>query len=369
MGRRAARRKGHAMLPCPVTLTRIADLQALGVDTIIDVRSPAEYAEDHLPGAINLPVLDDDQRARVGTIYKQQSPFAARKLGAALIAANAARHLQGPLAGMPGGWQPLVYCWRGGQRSGSLALILAQVGWRVSVLQGGWKAWRRLVHAALYEAECPAPVILLDGDTGTAKTALLARIAALGAQVIDLEGLARHRGSIFGALPEGQPAQKAFESALAQQLARLDPTRPVLIEAESARIGALRLPPTLWKAMQRAPRIEITAPLSARARYLARDYADLAAEPDRLAEQIAGLSPLHPKERIAEWLELARSGALEPLAAGLMLHHYDPRYRRLRQQESADLDITADSLDAPELCEIARRICAAMSGRQGFGPS
>ena len=349
------------MLPRPVTLTRIADLQALGVDTIIDVRSPAEYAEDHLPGAINLPVLDDDQRALVGTIYKQQSPFAARKLGAALVAGNAARHLQEALAAKPGGWQPLVYCWRGGQRSGSLALILAQVGWRVSVLQGGWKAWRRLVHATLYEAEFPAPVVVLDGNTGTAKTALLAQVGAQGGQVIDLEGLACHRGSIFGARPEGQPAQKAFESALAQTIARLDPARPVLIEAESARIGALRLPPTLWKAMRRAPRIEITAPLAARAQYLARDYADLVADTDRLAGRIEALSPLHARERIAEWLELARSCAYVQLAAGLMQHHYDPLYRRLRDQAAPQTRIAADGLDASALPAIAGQIRAAMA--------
>lgn len=348
------------MLPRPVSLSCLADLDALGADAIIDVRSPAEYAEAHLPGAINLPVLDDTERARVGTVYKQQSPFAARKLGAALVAANAARHLQGPLADKPGGWQPLVYCWRGGQRSGSLALILAQVGWRVSVLQGGWKAWRRLVHAALYDAPFPAPVVLLDGDTGTAKTALLGHVAAQGGQVIDLEGLARHRGSIFGARPGGQPSQKAFESALSLAISRLDPDRPVLIEAESARIGALRLPPALWTAMRDAPRIELSAPLAARARHLAQDYAELAADPEGLAAQIEVLASLHPRDRISDWLALARSGALEPLAASLMKHHYDPRYARLRRRGDRRHRIDADSLDPRFLPDLAARILAAM---------
>ncbi|MGR3584721.1 MAG: rhodanese-like domain-containing protein, partial [Pseudooceanicola nanhaiensis] len=142
----------------PVTLTSVSDLASQGFDDIIDVRAPSEFADDHLPGAISLPVLDDDERARVGTIYKQVSPFDARKLGAALVAANAARHIAGPLADRQGGWRPLVYCWRGGQRSGSFATILSQIGWRVETLQGGYKSWRRLVLAEVSEGAFPCPV-------------------------------------------------------------------------------------------------------------------------------------------------------------------------------------------------------------------
>lgn len=354
------------MTPRKVRLDGLGDLDGLGVDQIIDARSPAEYAHDHLPGAINLPVLDDAERARVGTIYKHDSPFAARKLGAALVARNAARHLETALADRPGGWQPLVYCWRGGQRSGSLALILAQVGWRVAVLEGGWKAWRRLVHRALYESPFPAPVVLLDGDTGTAKTALLEQVAARGGQVIDLEGLARHRGSAFGALPGGQPAQKAFESALALAIGRLNPARPVLIEAESSRIGALRLPPALWTAMRAAPRITIEAPIAARARHLARAYADLGADRDRLAARIRALSPLHPRDRIADWLALAQAGAHESLAAGLIRDHYDPRYARLRDPARPETRLATDSLEPEALPPLAERILGHLNDRPGL---
>ncbi len=217
-----------------LTLTSLPDLASHGFDAIIDVRSPAEYAEDHLPGAINLPVLDNEERARVGTIYKQQSSFLARKLGAALVARNAARHLEGPLSAMEGGWRPLVYCWRGGQRSGSFATILAQVGWRVELVQGGYKAWRKLVVEAL-ETPPAAPVVILDGNTGSAKTELLALLSERGAQTVDLEGLANHRGSLFGHMPGGQPSQKAFEGRVATALAALDPARPVVVEAESSR--------------------------------------------------------------------------------------------------------------------------------------
>jgi len=248
-----------------LTLTRLADLGRAGFDTIIDVRSPAEYAEDHLPGAINLPVLDDAERARVGTIYKQQSPFLARKVGAALVARNAARHLEGALADKPGGWRPLVYCWRGGQRSGSFATILGQVGWRVDLVAGGYKAWRTLVVGALNDQPFPAPLWVLDGNTGTAKTELLARLSALGRQTIDLEALANHRGSLFGHRAGGQPSQKAFEGRLAMAISALDPARPVVVEAESSRIGDLMLPKQLWAAMCAAPRLCIAAPLAARA--------------------------------------------------------------------------------------------------------
>ena len=152
-------------------------------------------------------VLDDAERAEVGTIYKQVSPFTARKVGAALVAANAARHLQGPLADKPGGWRPLVYCWRGGQRSGSFASILAQIGWRVETIAGGYKAWRGLVVEALYDQPFPCPVVVLDGNTGSAKTEILNMLPGLGVQVLDLEGLARHRGSLFGAMPGGSLAK------------------------------------------------------------------------------------------------------------------------------------------------------------------
>ena len=209
-----------------LTLASAADPVLAGFDDIIDVRAPAEYAEDHLPGAINLPVLSDAERARVGTIYKQVSPFDARKLGAALVAANAARHLQGPLADRGGAWQPLVYCWRGGQRSGSFGTILSQIGWRVARVQGGYKAWRSLVVDRVQNGPIAAPVIVLDGNTGSAKTAILQRLAQRGHQVIDLEGLANHRGSLFGGHPEGQPSQKMFEGRLAVALERSGPRPP-----------------------------------------------------------------------------------------------------------------------------------------------
>lgn len=341
-----------------ITLTHISDLAALGFDDIIDVRAPAEFAEDHLPGAINLPVLDDAERAQVGTIYKQVNPFSARKLGGALVAANAARHLQTVLADKPGGWRPLVYCWRGGQRSGSFASILAQIGWRVETISGGYKAWRQLVSRALCDAPFPARMLVLDGNTGTAKTEVLNLLPARGVQVIDLEGLARHRGSLFGALGP-QPSQKAFESVLAMTIAALDPARPVVVEAESSKVGNCRLPPELWKAMGQAPRLFIEAPVAARAQYLTRAYGDMIADVVRLAAVIDRLRPLHSAEQIAQWQAMVASGGFVELAAGLMTHHYDPRYEKHRARMDGQAQrLATGSLNVADVQDLADQIAA-----------
>jgi len=344
----------------PVTLTSLSDLAALQADTVIDVRSSAEFAEDHLPGAINLPVLSDAERAEVGTIYVQDSAFRARRIGAALVAANAARHLQGPLADKDGSWQPLVYCWRGGQRSASFAAILTQVGWRTQVLTGGYRSYRRIVAQALYDDDWPTPLTLLDGNTGTAKTELLHLLAARGVQTLDLEGLARHRGSIFGPVAEAQPSQKAFESAIAGQLAGFDPARPVVIEAESSKIGDLLVPPSLWKAMQAAPRLEVAAPLGARAEYLTRAYADLEAAPDRVHAQLDRLVPFHGHEVVARWHNMVEARDGRALAEDLMRVHYDPRYARSRgRSDGAQVErLETETLGQDALDALATKIAA-----------
>ena len=344
-----------------ITLTNLTDIFALGFDDIIDVRAPAEYAEDHIPGAMSLPVLDDAERAEVGTIYKQVSPFRARKVGAALVAKNASLHLQGPLAEKPGAWKPLVYCWRGGQRSGSFASILGQIGWRVDVIVGGYKAWRALVVQALYEVPVASPVVVLDGNTGSAKTEVLQRLPGLGVQVIDLEGLARHRGSLFGHLPGGQPSQKAFEVALALEMAKLDPLRPVVVEAESSKVGNCRVPPQLWKAMSAAPRVAIAAPLAARAEYLTRAYADMVVDAVRLAGVIELLRTSHSHEQVDAWRLLAGSGQFAALAASLMEQHYDPRYDKHRERMAAPMvELPVASLAEADLDGLAEAVAESV---------
>ena len=309
------------------SLTSLSALGDAPFDDVIDVRSPSEFAEDHLPGAISLPVLTDAQRAEVGTIYVRQDRFEARRIGAAHVSRNAADHLEGPLAGRRGGWRPLVYCWRGGMRSGSFATILTQIGWRADTLEGGYRAWRRLVSGALYDDALPLRVVLLDGNTGTAKTAILEAASRLGVQTVDLEGLANHRGSVFGGMGP-QPSQKMFEGRLAHRLAALDPNRPVLVEAESAKVGERFVPPSLWKAMRAAPRVRVEATLTTRAAYTARAYANVTADGAALGGALDALVPMQGRAQVEAWRAMAEEGRHEALAAELMERHYDPRYAR-----------------------------------------
>ncbi len=339
-------------------------------DDIIDVRSPGEFLEDHLPGAISLPVLDDDERARVGTIYKQESAFAARRIGGALIARRSGSNIETHLLDKPGSYRPLVYCWRGGMRSNAFATILKQIGWRAETLDGGYKSYRRAVVNLLYNSSGDGlpqatRMVILDGNTGTAKTELLHRMASMGAQVLDLEGLAHHRGSLFGGLVGPQPSQKAFDTAIAMHLVKFDSRRPVFVEAESSRIGRLSLPASLWSQMRRAPRIRLEADLAERGAHLARAYGDIATDRARLARTIDLLRPYHPAERIATWKELADAGALEALAEELVAHHYDPKYARQRAREQPPelgrvrlMGFAAVHLDeaAAEIVRLAERL-------------
>lgn len=314
----------------PAALTRF--------DMVIDVRSPGEFAEDHLPGAVNLPVLSDMERAQVGTVYVQQSRFTARRLGAAHVARNVAHHLETALADRPGGFRPLVYCWRGGMRSNAMATILSQVGWRTSVLAGGYRTYRRQVVARLYDGELPHRFILLDGQTGSAKTEMLGRLGVRGIQTLDLEGLAAHRGSLFGALAgRDQPSQKLFESRLLGALDALDPAHPVVAEAESSKIGDRMVPPALWTRLAEAPRIELRAERPERARYLVAAYSDLIADRAALEAAFARL-PVHPsRERLSGWRAMIDAGAFAELADAIMALHYDPAYDRSRRKQDRPL--------------------------------
>ncbi|WP_458791892.1 tRNA 2-selenouridine(34) synthase MnmH [Yoonia sp. MH D7] len=346
----------------PVTFDTLETMLDHGFDALIDVRSPAEFAIDHVPGAINLPALSNEQRAHIGTIYKQVSPFEARKMGAALVARNVADHVDGPLANFDGSWRPLVYCWRGGQRSGSFAIIMQQIGWRAQTVDGGYMAWRRLVKRTLYDTPLPHRFILLDGNTGTAKTAILARLAARDVQVLDLEGLAGHRGSLLGATEGGQPNQKKFETALALALSKLDPDRPVIVEAESSKIGQINLPPQVWYSMINAPSIMISAPIAARAAFLETAYADVIADPKELANRLAPLRYIRGHAVVEDWLSLLAAGKFRALATALMEQHYDAAYAKSRAHDThATLaQIRSETLDDAGQDALADAILAVI---------
>ena len=332
-------------------------------DTVIDARSPAEFAIDHIPGAINCPVLDDDERRIVGTLYKQQGAFEARRVGGAMVAANLARHLQGPFAEQSARWKPLVYCWRGGMRSGSMVTWLRMVGWDAQQLSGGYKAWRRHVMAQIAALSPKLQMRVVCGPTGSAKTRLLEALALLGEQVLDLEGLARHRGSVLGAWPGvAQPSQTAFETALAHAMEAFDLSRPVYVEAESSRIGRLNVPPELLQRLRASPCVELAATPAARLDFLLRDYANLGDDPERLAQQLHVLRALHGREVIERWQAWARAGALAPLFGELMALHYDPLYARSQSthlfQWSARHTVQAPALAPDDIARLAAEVPA-----------
>ena len=332
-------------------------------DMIIDVRSPGEFAEDHVPGAVNLPVLDNNERAIIGTTYVQESRFLARRMGAALVARNVAHHLDTALADQRPTFKPLVYCWRGGQRSNAMALILAQVGWRTMVLKGGYKTYRRAAQHQLYESDLNLRLVLLEGGTGSAKTAILNHVVALGEQVIDLEEIARHRGSLFGALANTpQPSQKWFESVLLDRLARLDHSRPVLMESESSKIGNRTLPPAIWRAMQLAPRIELSAPIEARADYLVRAYPDVIADRTLLEDVLSRLEVYPGRKQLANWRTLADAGDYAELVRQVVERHYDPSYARFSKRDARPKlgTIALPALDDAAQCDAAEQIVRMM---------
>jgi len=308
-------------------------------DAVIDARSPAEYAEDRLPGALNWPVLDDDERRVVGTTFVQVSAFEARKLGAAIVARNIAAHLERAVRGQPPQWRPLVYCWRGGQRSGSLGWFLAQIGFRTVQLQGGYQAFRAVVRAQLETLPQALAYTVLCGRTGSGKTRLLHALAAQGEQVLDLEALAAHRGSVLGALPgQPQPSQKAFETRLWQALRGFDAGRPVYVESESARIGRLRVPEALLQRLRAHGRCVVVAlPPAERVRLLLREYAGLADDVEGFCARLEPLVPLRGRAVVQRWQASARAGDWAGCYAALMAEHYDPLYDRSMRQHYAAL--------------------------------
>lgn len=348
----------------PVTVAQLDTF-----DEVIDVRSPAEYALDHIPGAINAPVLDDAQRVRIGTLYKQVSPFAARRLGAALVARNIGTHIEQLFQDKDKSWRPLVYCWRGGQRSGAMTHVLRQIGWQASQLAGGYKSFRREVVAQIDERAGHFRYIVLCGETGSGKSRLLEALTAQGEQVLDLEALACHRGSVLGQLPQTpQPSQKHFETQLWDGLRKLDPARPVYVEAESKKIGVLRVPDALMGAIRDAECIQLQVALAERVRFLLNEYDFFVADPARLTQQLDCLRPLYGNETIAQWSAQIAAGKWQALVAELLTAHYDPLYRRstqqnfVRLQDATHLNLIA--LTAEELRSAAAELTARMNAAE-----
>ena len=294
---------------------------------IIDARTEDEYALDHLPGAQNWPSLNNSERIVIGTLYKQVGPFEAKKKGAALVAANISKHIQNHVIDLPKDWQPLVYCWRGGKRSGSLALILGQIGFKVSIIEGGYKAFRTALIAAI-----PAKVERLSwrvicGPTGSGKTRLLHCLRAQGAQVLDLEGLANHRSSVLGIVPgEPQPSQKHFDTLLWDALRNMDPTKPVYVESESRKVGNLAVPESLILAMRASPCYQLELADEERVKLLLEDYDFFVKDPLLFSKRLDALVAIRGQQVVEDWQAQIASDHIEDVVRDLLKLHYDPTY-------------------------------------------
>lgn len=334
-------------------------------DEIIDVRTPMEYADDHIPGACNAPVLSNEERVLIGTMYKQVSPFEASRAGAALVARNIARHLETTFADRPQRWRPLVYCWRGGKRSGSMTLMFNMIGWRARQLDGGYKQYRRATLDALQTLPRALRYVVLTGPTGSGKTRLLHALRQAGAQTLDLEELAAHRGSLLGALPDArQPTQKRFDTLLAARLREFDAHRPVYVEAESRKIGALELPAALLQAMHQGECIDVRCSRDDRTRFLQQDYARLFDNPDWLKAQLQRMVGLHSRDTIQGWIALVDEGRREDLARELIDRHYDPAYARSSRSHFTGLTQAMRVDFRPNDEDIAEQALALIHRRQ-----
>ena len=342
-------------------INRVESWTASDYDMIIDVRSPAEFADDHLPGAVNLPVLDDDERAEIGTMYKKISPFAAKRAGAALIAGNIARHIGSALKDADRNFRPLVYCWRGGQRSGAMARVFSEIGWQTDLVDNGYKRYRKQVLDGLDSLPQHLNFVVLRGRTGLAKTHILQAALAKGAQVIDLEALANHRGSLLGPEPNGeQPPQRLFESNLHAVLCRLDAERPVFIEAESNKVGQIHIPAALWAAMRGAVSVVANTKIEHRVAFLCRDYAHIIAEPARLDPLLDWVITRLGHDIVDGWRQLIAAGDWPGFVRAVLDDHYDPAYDKSAARRNHEIIATIDAgtLDAAAIDSAADQLLA-----------
>ena len=337
-------------------LTRLGDF----VD-VIDARSEGEFAEDHLPGAINWPSLNNEERKLVGTEYKQISAFDAKKRGAALVAKNIARHLERDVIGKPRDWQPLVYCWRGGKRSGSLALILDQIGFNVTLVDGGYKAFRAALVADLPQLASQFDYRVICGTTGSGKTRLLQALAALGAQVLDLEALANHRSSVLGVIPgTPQPTQKAYDSLIWAALKRFDAARPIYVESESKKVGNVAIPEGLITAIRAAPCLQLDLSEEQRVDLLLEDYDFFVKDVEFFCDRLGALTQARGKEVVTGWQTRARGGDIASVVRELLLDHYDPVYLQSMKRNFAQYPARTSIAPANRSVEAMRRLAEEM---------
>jgi tRNA 2-selenouridine synthase len=327
---------------------------------VIDARSPHEYADDHIPGAINLPVVDDGEYAEVGTTHKTDK-HSAYLIGVEYSLRNIASHIRPLISRFGPRDRFLVYCFRGGKRSRLWADNLRTIGFEVDLLAGGWKNYRRWVRAGLESLPRMLNYRVLCGPTGCGKTRVLHELRRQGQQVVDLEGLASHRGSLLGELPGStQPSQKWFDSQLLDVLRHFDTRRVVWLEAESKRIGNVQLPEVLFQSMHRSPVLNLSVPMAQRVRLWREDYPHLVADPQGMVEKLTPLKALVGGDVLGRWQQMAKDGVVDGLFQSVMTDHYDVCYERSsRGHYGARLDearVDLESLDASSLAASVRSL-------------
>ncbi len=330
-------------------------------DTVIDARSESEFGLDRLPGAVNWPTLNDEERHAIGTMYVQVNAFEAKKRGAAIAARNIAAHIEREVIDKPKDWKPLAYCWRGGKRSGSLALILDQIGFRVTLLEGGYKAFRaamlldiaRIVPGLRFQVVC--------GTTGSGKTRLLQALQAQGAQVIDLEALANHRSSVLGAIPGvAQPSQKRFDTLVWDALRRFDPAKTVFVESESKKVGNVAVPLPLIEAMRSSPCLNLSLPDPERVALLVEDYSFFVHDAELFCGRLDVLVEFRGRAVVEAWKASVRAGAIEPVVQALLTEHYDPGYLQSMRRNFTQFPFARSLIPADHSAEAMAALAERM---------
>jgi tRNA 2-selenouridine synthase len=346
-----------------VSLTPLAAAEVLHrlaeFDTIIDARSEGEFAEDHLPGAVNWPTLNNEERILVGTIYKQVNAFEAKKRGAAMAARNISNHIERHCLDKPKDWKPLIYCWRGGKRSGSLSLVLDQIGFRVTLVEGGYKAFRAALVADIPRLAAQFDWRVICGTTGSGKTRLLQTLAYEGAQVLDLEDLANHRSSVLGGIPGvAQPTQKRFDMLVWDALRQFDAGRPVYVESESKKVGNVAVPVSLIEAMRKSPCLNLMLPDAHRVALLLEDYDFFVKDAEHFCDRLGALTEIRGKEQVSAWQAQVRSGEIAPVVQELLTLHYDPVYLQSMRRNFAQFEgakaISPKGYSAAAMRELAK---------------
>ena len=334
-------------------------------DLVIDARSQREYTEDHIPCALSLPVVDDEEYAEVGTTHRTDK-HRAYTIGVSYALKNISHSIDELVARYPKDARMLVYCFRGGKRSKLWFDALSTIGFRVDRLPGGWKAYRAWVRDQLDDLPGKFRYHVLCGPTGCGKTRLLSGLASVGAQVLDLEDLARHRGSLIGDIPGvTQPSQKWFDSLLVEKLRRFDPAKPVWVESESKKIGAIQLPGALLETIHAGRLFSLSAPMAERVALWREDYSHFERDLDAMMSRLHFLRPLIGAEEYARWENLARERRAPELFQRLMEAHYDPAYARSIGKNYPQIDqashVGLTRLDRESLLETARQLHSALA--------